>query len=89
MFNEEYNDYEEYENPTMSAEQQEHLEKVKDHLARANWQAIKTNGIDVEYYSDSEKVQILKDIITETLQYFEEIEEYEKCADLKRALDQI
>jgi hypothetical protein len=90
MFDEEYNDYEEYENPTLNTNNEEYLEQVKDHLARANWQAIKQNGINFAYYrSEDDKIDTLVEIIKETIAYFEEIEEYEKCADLKRALDHL
>lgn len=86
MFDE-YNDYEE---ETQMESNSEYLEEMKDHLARANWKAIKENGIDA-YGTIQINTQIdtIKEIIQETLQYFEEIEEYEKCADLKRALDQL
>lgn len=86
MFDEEYNDYEEY---TELETNPEYMEMVKDHMARSNWQEIKTKGIDSTYFTDKEEINRLRDIINETIQYFEEIEEYEKCADLKRALDQI
>lgn len=66
----------------------EQMEILKDRLARANYMAIKNYGVDVEYHKDT-NAEMLKQIIVETLQYFEELEEYEKCADLKRVLDTI
>ena len=88
--NDDYNDYEEYENfsEEMDPQAAEQMEILKDRLARANYMAIKNHGINVEYHKDT-NAEMLKDIITETLQYFEELEEYEKCADLKKVLDQI
>ena len=77
MFSEDYNDYEEYESEVTSAEEQEYLDKVKDHLARANWQAVKVNGVNVDYYKGVEEINTLKEIIQETLEYFEDIEEYD------------
>jgi hypothetical protein len=65
---------------------QEHMEILKDRLARANYTAIKNYGINTEYHNNS---RMLKQIISETMQYFEELEEYEKCTDLKRVLDTI
>lgn len=81
----EYNDYE--EQTEMETNNPEYLEMVKDHLARSNWQAIKEKGIDPTYYEDTDRIETLKEIIVETINYFEDIEEYEKCADLKKAYD--
>ena len=63
----------------------EHLEKIKDNLARANYNAIIKYGIDAVR---TENPEVIKEIIKETMFYFEELEEYEKCADLKNALEQ-
>ena len=84
-FNEEFG--EEFA-PEQDVQAQEQMEILKDRLARANYMAIKSHGIDVDYHK-SENVDSLKEIIIETLQYFEELEEYEKCADLKKVLDTI
>ena len=76
---------EEGQNSAPSPEQIEHLEKIKDNLARANYNAIIKYGIDAVR---TENPEVIKEIIKETMFYFEELEEYEKCADLKNALEQ-
>lgn len=83
-FNEEFEEFA----PEQDAHAAEQMEILKDRLARANYMAIKNHGVNVEYHKDT-NAEMLKDIINETLLYFEEIEEYEKCADLKKVLDQI
>lgn len=79
-----YNEEEE-QNVTPSPEQLEHLEKLKDNLARANYTAIIQYGIDVD---NTQNPEVIKEIIKETMFYFEELEEYEKCAKLKSTLEQ-
>lgn len=79
-----YNEEEE-QNVTPSPEQIEHLEKLKDNLARANYTAIIQYGIDVD---NTQNPEVIKEIIKETMFYFEELEEYEKCAKLKSTLEQ-
>lgn len=87
--------FEDFENeeaqmdPVQAAKNADQIEAIKDKLARQNWESIKRHGVNLDYYSDSEKVDVLREIISETLQYFEEIEEYEKCMDLKKVLDHI
>lgn len=87
--------FEDFENeeaqmdPVKAAKTADQIEAIKDKLARQNWESIKRHGVNLDYYSDSEKVEVLREIITETLQYFEDIEEYEKCMDLKEVLDHI
>ena len=66
----------------------EQMEILKDQLARANYEAIKNFGVDTAYHQDSNS-KMLKQIIMETLSYFEELEEYEKCAHLKKVLETI
>ena len=78
-----YNEEEQEATPT--PEQLEHLERIKDNLARANYNAIIQYGIDAVR---TENPEVIKEIIKETMFYFEELEEYEKCADLKSALEQ-
>lgn len=85
MYEEE--DYEDFA-PEQNAKNQEQMELLKDRLARANYSAIKKFGIDAQYHSNTDS-EMLKQIVKETLEYFENLEEYEKCADLKRVLDTI
>jgi len=63
---------------------QEHLDNLKDRLARANYEAIVKHGIDKDKTRDPD---MIRHIIEETMFYFEEIEEYEKCANLKREIE--
>jgi hypothetical protein len=82
---EEFEDfYEQEETPKFDPKKEAHLEKMKDRLARANYEAIKLYGIDPQATQNPEVIQ---EIVKETLIYFEDLEEYEKCADLKKVLD--
>lgn len=67
------------------AQNQERISIIQDQLARANYNAIVKNGIDTNAIKDS--TESIKKILNETLQYFEDLEEYEKCAKLKEVLD--
>lgn len=67
-----------------AAESQQMMEKIKDRLARVNYNAIVKYGIDVDRLNEPHSI---KNIIQETLEHFEEIEEYEKCSKLKAVLD--
>jgi hypothetical protein len=80
-FEQEFN--EESENNGILIEDQEHLDNLKDRLARANYEAIVKHGIDTDKTRDPD---MIRHIIEETMFYFEEIEEYEKCADLKEQI---
>jgi|TARA_B110000967_G_C18902057_1_gene576718 hypothetical protein len=79
-FEEDFN--EEYEEGT--PESSEHLGHLKDRLARANYEAIVKHGIDKDKTRDPD---MIRHIIEETMFYFEELEEYEKCAELKREIE--
>lgn len=82
---EEFEDfYEQEETPKFDPKKEAHLEKMKDRLARANYEAIKKYGVDA---NSTQNPEVIQEIIKETLLYFEELEEYEKCADLKKVLD--
>jgi len=80
----EHDDYEEFENVTPSTEELEHLVNLKDRLARANYEAIIKHGIDTDKTGDPD---MILSIIKETLFYFQELEEYEKCARLKKEIE--
>lgn len=66
------------------AENQIKMSAIKDQLARSNYNAIIEHGIDIDALEDPKPI---KHIINETLQHFEDLEEYEKCAKLKLILD--
>lgn len=82
IFEEDFND--EISNMQQEAHAQEMMDQIKDRLARANYNAIVKYGVDVDRL---EKPEIIQAIVQETLVYFEEIEEYEKCAKLKSVLE--
>lgn len=63
-----------------------HLESIKDRLARANYDAIIKHGIDPDATQNPE---VIKRIIEETIFYFQDLEEYEKCANLKYELEKL
>jgi hypothetical protein len=84
-FDDFYLDGEEGESiPTESAD--EYLASIKDRLARANYEAIIKHGVDAD---QTQNPEVIKGIIKETILYFEELEEYEKCADLKYELEKL
>ena len=83
-----FNDDSEDFAPEFDTKAQEQMEILKDRLARANYMAIKKHGIDTQYHSNTDS-EMLRQIVRETLEYFEDLEEYEKCADLKKVLDTI
>jgi hypothetical protein len=62
----------------------QHLESIKDKLARANYESIIKYGIDQD---NTQSPEVIKRIIEETIFYFQDLEEYEKCADLKYELE--
>jgi len=70
----------------LNQDQQEHLDAIKDRLARANYEAIVKHGVDPE---STNNIDIIKHLIEETMLYFQDLEEYEKCAELKKALDHL
>lgn len=77
--------YEHEEYPKYDPAKEAHLEKMKDRLARANYEAVKQYGLDT---NSTKNPEIIQEILKETLIYFEELEEYEKCLELKKVLEQ-
>jgi len=68
------------------AENQTRISAMRDQVARSNYNAVIKHGIDTKSLEDAEPV---KRVLTETLVYFEELEEYEKCAKLKIVIDSL
>jgi|TARA_R110000851_G_scaffold101256_5_gene217321 hypothetical protein len=64
----------------------DYLESIKDRLARANYEAIIKHGIDADQTRNPE---VIERIIKETIFYFQDLEEYEKCADLQHHLEKL
>lgn len=80
-------EFEEFEDQAPIQNDESQMFAVKDKLARANWKSIKENGIHTP--SSLDEIKTLQGIINETINYFEDLEEYEKCADLKLELDRL
>ena len=83
-FDEFYLDGEDGSMPTES--EAAHLESIKDRLARSNYEAIVKHGIDAD---QTQNPEVIRRIIEETIFYFQDLEEYEKCADLKYVLEKL
>lgn len=82
---EEFEDfYEQEDRQSFNPKMMEHLDQIKYRLARANYEAIKRYGVNT---NTTQNVEVIQEIIKETLLYFQELEEYEKCADLKKVLE--
>tara|TARA_R110000803_G_C11854533_1_gene306321 strand:- start:433 stop:696 length:264 start_codon:yes stop_codon:yes gene_type:complete len=71
---------------TQSVDDTDYLESIKDRLARANYEAIIKHGIDLDQTRNPE---VIRRIINETIFYFQDLEEYEKCADLQNHLQKL
>lgn len=85
-----FNEENEIETIKMEAEQKILLKELKIKLARENYNRILDNGIDVEMMKEHGiEVDELKNTITQMLDIFVELEEYEKCANLRDILEQI
>lgn len=98
-----FDDFDEFENeeldqndPMIKAEFQQIYDKMIDHYVRSNYEAIKEKGLDVQMMSergihslDEDSLQKLKDTLVFMINYFVELEEYEKCAVLQKYVDQI
>ena len=83
----EFDDFYLEEDGSMPSEaESEHLEAIKDKLARANYDSIIKYGIDPD---KTQSPEVIKKIIEETIFYFQDLEEYEKCADLKYELEKL
>ena len=88
---EEYNDYEEYENFDNSEEIKEAAERAREaSLKRAiseNYEKLTSKGFSsnqIKLWSIRE-VEDMVETIVYMINYFEELEEYEKCAKLVKA----
>ena len=98
-----FDEFEDFENeemdqndPMVKAEFQKIYDKMIDHFVRSNYKAIKENGLDVQLMSErgihslnESSLQTLKDTLIFMINYFIDLEEYEKCAVLQRYVDQI
>lgn len=98
-----FDDFDEFENeemdqndPMIKAEFQQMYSKMIDHYVRSNYKAIEERGLDVQLMSergihslDEDSLQKLKDTLVFMINYFVDLEEYEKCAVLQKYVDEI
>lgn len=71
-------------------EMKEKLIELKLNLARENYYMIMDNGMDIESMKHTGiDLSPVKETLSQMLDIFEEIEEYEKCAKLKEYIQQI
>lgn len=85
-----FNEENETETIKMEAEQKILLKELKIRLAIENYNKIMDNGIDVNAMRNHGIDETeLTNTINQMLDIFVELEEYEKCADLRNVLEQI
>ena len=98
-----FDDFEEFENeemdqndPMIKAAYQQVYDNMISHYVKSNYDAIVTHGLDVKLMSergihnlDKNSLQTLKDTLNFMINYFIDLEEYEKCAVLQKYVDQI
>ncbi|MDC1282435.1 hypothetical protein N8Z10_00625 [bacterium] len=85
-----FNEENETETIKMEAEQKILLKELKIRLAIENYNRIMDNGIDVNAMRNHGIDETeLTNTINQMLDIFVELEEYEKCADLRNVLEQI
>ena len=71
-------------------EMKEKLIELKLNLARENYYMIMDNGMDIESMKRTGiDLSPVQETLSQMLDIFEEIEEYEKCAKLKEYIQQI
>lgn len=82
--------FEEFEeNTTQDMEMEQQMDIIKERLIYANWDLIKNKGIDVLELKKSKELLATVHTLTLMLEYFEENEEYEKCAVINNYLKQL
>lgn len=88
-FNEYFEEDNEIEIMKNSAMMQEMLHDIKIKLANENYDLIVENGIDIpSMKKNGYNVDALKRTLNQMLEIFVENEEYEKCAEIKKILEQ-
>lgn len=95
-FNEEFDEFDdEFENDQIDKNNNDSLvyDRTIDYFVRNNYKAIEENGIDIErmrlYSLDETVLEQLKSTIQFMIDYFIELEEYEKCAVLTKYMPEI
>jgi len=89
-FNEEFEESFNIETILKDTRMQEILYDLKLKLANENYDMIIKNGIDVhEMIYRGISITPLINTLNDMLQIFEDLEEYEKCARIKKILDEV
>jgi|TARA_B110000977_G_C11061207_1_gene486025 hypothetical protein len=72
----------------LNAEMEENLYDLKDKLVRNNWILLLEKGVDFKSMqeNDLDTVPIIR-TLNQMIEWFQEVEEYEKCAHIKKILD--
>lgn len=72
----------------LNAEMEENLYDLKDKLVRNNWILLLEKGVDFKSMqeNDLDTVPIVR-TLNQMIEWFQEVEEYEKCAHIKKILD--
>lgn len=89
-FNEEFEESFNIETILKDTRMQEILYDLKLKLANENYDMIIKNGIDIhEMIYRGISITPLINTLNDMLQIFEDLEEYEKCAKIKKILDEV
>lgn len=88
-FEDQFNDeHDEIAQIQKQADMENNLYELKDKLVRNNWEMILEKGVDFESMKrNGIEIEPVKRTISQMLEWFQESEEYEKCAYLKNILD--
>ena len=72
----------------LNAEMEENLYDLKDKLVRNNWILLLEKGVDFKSMqeNDLDTVPIIR-TLNQMIEWFQEVEEYEKCAHIKKIID--
>lgn len=71
-----------------NADMENNLHELKDKLVRNNWDMILEKGVDFKsMQANGIEIEPIVRTLQQMLDWFQESEEYEKCAHLKKILD--
>ena len=88
-FDDQFNDeHDEIAQIQKQADMEHNLYELKDKLVRNNWDMILEKGIDFKAMQENGiETEPVKRTIRQMLEWFQESEEYEKCAYLQKILE--
>lgn len=88
-FEDQFNDeHDEIAQIQKKAEMDHNLHELKDKLVRNNWDMILEKGVDFKAMQENGiEIEPVKRTIHQMLEWFQESEEYEKCAYLLKILE--